>query len=106
MTEQPQRGNRKRERREEWARHLRGPIHNFRSSTPEMQLAIDHIISLEDRLEVEMLSDAKRCHFCGHTHPTMASGTKTIASGERVIRYFCHESDHSCYQDNMGRLFK
>lgn len=44
------------------------------------------------------------CHSCGHQHLTMANAT--IGQGERsVSRHYCHENDHSCYQDHQGHYF-
>lgn len=33
------------------------------------------------------------CHTCGHQHRTMAS----VSSYAIGTRWYCHESDHSCY---------
>ena len=34
-----------------------------------------------------------KCHTCGHQHRTMAS----VSRHDIGTRWYCHESDHSCY---------
>lgn len=45
-------------------------------------------------------TESKACYDCGHEHRTMAS-----ASRKDRTRYFCHENDHSCYNDRLGKFF-
>lgn len=47
----------------------------------------------------------KTCHACGHEHAIMASASQRFGSGPWENRYFCHEDDHSCYNDNRGNYF-
>lgn len=54
----------------------------------------------------------KKCHDCGHEHPTMASASRkanhTFNDGISKVweeRHFCHESDHSCYECRFGNYW-
>lgn len=55
------------------------------------------------RVEMEVAEDGLPiCFACGHSHRHLASAWNS----KQGQRFFCHENDHSCYNDQRGRYFE